>query len=265
MAWSIIAFCLLANAPVALAVETSTYNPTACKENAHGKIFIALAHTVLALPATTPVVVETQIDAKDRIPPPDPSDPLGCFGNPLQLGGYALPYANARSLTGEEKTAPNQELGTQMVQLIRLYPDGGQIWPGEDLNLMKLRTFCTDPTVHTELKSGLSACLFQPFLGKDATKPVADQRDWGGVYYSTVYKTPLGRPFVIFCYALLYSERGPYCYVSYAVTPYLGLTYKFKPYHGTKIIPIDRVIDFDKQLRRVLDQITMKNYSWPVR
>ena len=46
------------------------------------------------------------------------------------------------------------------------------------------------------------------------------------------------------------------------IAPGLGLSYKFHPYLGKNIIPIAKIIDFDKELRTTISAATIKDYPW---
>jgi hypothetical protein len=54
------------------------------------------------------------------------------------------------------------------------------------------------------------------------------------------------------------------------IAPGLGLSYKFHPYLGKNIIPIakiidfdkEKIIDFDKELRTTISAATIKDYPW---
>jgi hypothetical protein len=235
--------------------------------DAHGKLYIALGRNVLALPTTAGiVVVEAQRNPRDnRIPPPDPGQPDGCPDNPRQLRGYAFPLASTLTLAPDEKTSPNQTLGVQYLALFRTLDgdavpsDGDPIWPGEVLQMTRAPMSCAQATVQEDLPNGLHVCRVKPHF-KDNHE--ADQRSWGGSYTANSYTTPPGRPFVINCSPLLLEAETFHCDVAYVVAPGLGIAYKFQPYLGKNIIPIAKIIDFDKELRARISAAIVPNFSW---
>src|ERR1700722_18107134 len=153
--------CILLPGTVMKAAEQSRYDPSICKTDAYWKIYIALGRNVLALPTTTPVVVRSELyPGFNRIQSPDPSDAEGCPNNPLQLTGYAFPYAAPSALLGGEKTAPDQMIGTEMLQLIRTLDgdavptDHDAVWTGEQLQLGLAPRICAKAKIQEDLPDG---------------------------------------------------------------------------------------------------------------
>jgi hypothetical protein len=240
------------------------YDPQSCKTDAHGKLYIALGRNVLAFPTSRGVVVvEAQLyPGNNPIPPPDPTQPEGCPDNPRQLTSYAFPHASAIALTTDEKTSPNQTLGAQRIVLFRTLKgdatptDSDPIWPSEDLELKLASSSCAQATIQEDLPNGLHACRVKPHFDDNHE---VDQRSWGGSYTaaSALYSTPTGRPFVAHCGPLLFD-----CRVAYVIAPGLGLVYEFQPYVGSRIIPVGKIIDFDKELRATVGAMLVPDFPW---
>jgi hypothetical protein len=134
---------------------------------------------------------------------------------------------------------------------------GAYQWPGESDGLAKL--ICDHPTIRETLPNGLVACRVQP-VDKSRVE------DWGASYIAdaSVYTTPLGRPFIVDCGPGLYS--GPpiaSCRVAYAITSDLAVSYEFQPYLGTSPIPIDHIVEFDREVRAQIDDAMVKDFIWP--
>src|SRR5690348_15430650 len=71
--------------------EKLSYDPSTCKTDAHGKLYIALGRNVLAMPIAGSVIVARY--GNDWLVPPDSADAVGCPNNPEQLTGFGFPYA----------------------------------------------------------------------------------------------------------------------------------------------------------------------------
>ena len=76
------------------AAETWRFDPAACKAGAPNKMYVALGPNVLAIGSKANPAIGSPLypQAGDRaLTPPDPSEPLGCYGNPRQLGDLGSP------------------------------------------------------------------------------------------------------------------------------------------------------------------------------
>jgi hypothetical protein len=81
-----------------------TYDPSTCKTDAHGKLYIALGRNVLAVPYPTVPALVGAFDSRsgiERLTPPDPIDHEGCPKNPRQLENYAFNYQYNEALAGK--------------------------------------------------------------------------------------------------------------------------------------------------------------------
>jgi hypothetical protein len=177
---------------------------------------------------------------------PDPTDQVGCLGNPYQqlvLTNFWTKamqvrlYWNWRPLEGPNRAKAD--------------------WRGELLPIDMAEINCKEATITETLPNGLRACR---------VKPLRDVRveDWAASYVSdpAKYATPMGRPFIVSCGPSLMANAIDDCKVAYSIKPDLGVTYKFKPYHGAPL-PVDRVIDEDHKLRDSIEKAEVKDFKWP--
>ena len=256
---------LLLCAP-AQAREPSRFDPSTCKTDAHGKLTIALGRIVLAVP-NDGVVVTGGIypgSGDEPLRPPDSSELEGCPGNPKQLTSFAFAYFYQEALEHKHGKStdpqPKPDLLTLYKTILgsRVATVDDEAWPGEALQLEVSEGTCDHAAIREELANGLRACRI---------KPASEHRleDWGASYVarSESYATPLGKPFVVNCSAMLFTRRIGQCDVAYAMAPGLGVAYRFQPYRGSHPIPIDQIIDFDRGLRASIAQAMIKDYAWP--
>src|SRR6185437_5004608 len=100
---SLASWCAFAVPANAAAPEDKrvNYDPSTCKTDAHGKLYIALGRNVLALPSSGAIIVARY--GNDWLTPPDPTDSVGCPNNPEQLTGFGFPHAY-NTASGKENT-----------------------------------------------------------------------------------------------------------------------------------------------------------------
>jgi hypothetical protein len=201
--------------------------------------------------------------------PPDPTDPQGCPGNPLQSWSYAFVYAphgieadGSASSGGDAPRADRLTLYRTSRDSLAPGPDDPE-WAWADALLMSWNTFCEAAAVREDLPSGLTACRIKLHWPTDPAAE-ARQENWGASYRARadVYVTPLGRPFVVECGPLLLEHPLSQCDVGYTIMPGLGIGYSFQPYLGRHPIPIERIIDFDRGLRAAIERTVVKDYGW---
>jgi hypothetical protein len=250
------------------------YEPSTCKTDAQGKLYIALGTNVLAVPTSGAVVVARYGD--NWLQPPDPAEPIGCPRNPEQLSGYAFPYAYNASVGKESGSFPNSHLQADLLQLINIPGSSGAPSPndtewGAELSGQKFAMqICSGDAIsghasegwaiiHEELASGLAACRLKH---GDLEKRTEDMRA-AYIAHSNIYQTPLGRPFVVNCSDQLYTISVGHCDVDYVFGPGLAVNYQFQPHRGQRVIHIDQVFDFDRGLRAAISAALVKNYRWP--
>lgn len=250
--------------PYAAAKDEFHYDAATCKADAKEHLYISLGRYVLAVP-----FLESGTYVLDSVPPnarllaPDPTEPEGCPGNPSQQRSFAfngapLVDANSDSSKPAHREAPTRltlyEVWKPNPNTDRDHPE----WSGESLTDSVVRSTCARTSVRETLPNGLTACRIQP-----VDKPRVE--DWAASYVSDpgVYATPLGRPFMVDCGPGLYSRGISHCKVAYSLAPGLAVGYEFQPYLGSSPIPIDHIIEFDRQLRAEIDAALVKDFIWP--
>ncbi|MHC2253187.1 hypothetical protein ACVILK_002879 [Bradyrhizobium embrapense] len=239
------------------------FDPAACKQNT-GSFYVALGRSVFETPGATMgnVVIDPIEDFAGSKPlkVPDPSEPKGCFGNPLQSNSHSILHDIVVKDTGSGLT---KHMAPDLFQLINLNggshaPDGG--WWGEWSERESMEYVCKRTTLHDGLDNGLIACRIKP-----TNSPNERQEDWAASYTAKPenYLTPLGKPFAINCGPGLLSTGIDHCDVAYAINSDVGLSYRFQPYRSSHPIPIDQIITYDRSLREAIGNALVKDYPWP--
>jgi len=242
------------------------FDPVSCKHDPQGNFYVALGRYVFAFP-----YVERDNFVYDRLrpgniglKPPDPTDAVGCFGNPLQSWSHAFAYSYHQMMAGKNAPPTAHKPAPGILTLYRLgrsIPEpSDEDWPGESLALELNERGCQHAAVREELANGLIACRIRMINPPDVPEVA-----WAADYKARpeIYKTPLGKPFVIGCGSFLITSTISSCDVTYTMKPGLGLSYKFQPFIGANAIPIEQIIDFDKSLRAEIEVYLIKDYPWP--
>lgn len=241
------------------------YDPASCKSDAHGKRYVSLGPYVLALPYSkrAAYMIDPLRPGDIGLAPPDPAEPDGCPGNPLQ--SWSFEFIGAPFELAAQGSTPAPGAGARADRLtlyraLREHPTprpGDREWSGADLRRMIWDAFCKKATIREELTNGLTACRIQP-------NGDAQVEDWAAVYRarSDVYATPLGNPFIVDCGLLLRRSTIAHCDVAYTMMLGLGVGYRFQPYLGPHPIPLDRIIAYDRGLRAAIESTLVKDYAW---
>jgi hypothetical protein len=268
----LMSWCAVAASSISTAAERPReYDPAACKQDAEGKRYVALGHYVLATPYNKRDVylLDPMRPGNIGLVPPDPTEPQGCPGNPLQSWSYAFIYTpegigvggGARP-AGDAPRADRLTLYRTLRNSPAPSPDDPE-WAWADALLMSWNTFCKAAAVREDFSNGLTACRIKLHWPTDPAVE-ARQENWGVSYRARpdVYATPLGRPFVVECGPMLLEHPLSQCDVGYTIMPGLGVGYSFQPYLGRHPIPIERIIDFDRGLRAAIKGTVVKDYGW---
>lgn len=239
------------------------FDPATCKRNT-GNLYVALGRYVFATPAPAKAnLVIDPIEESRRIKVPDPSEPLGCFDNPLQSDSHALLHSTD---FGAVDPGSGKPLVPDLLTFYNLRRGGPTSegketeWPGQHYQYMRAERVCRTATIHEDLANGLMACRIKP-VDPQNTRP----EDWTATYTakSETYATPLGKPFVINCGPGLLSDGIDHCDVTYEMLKGLGVSYRFSPYRARNPIPIDQALNFDRSLRASTERALVKDYPWP--
>jgi hypothetical protein len=256
---------LLQSHELASAAEVR-FDPKTCKQSS-GNVYVALGRYVFVMSNEdqNKYVFQTLNETSLILKAPEPSEPVGCLGNPLQLLSHRIANRLFSALSGQSLAAGPAPDVLTLYRLDRsplAEPDGKE-WPGESSQLDFAAHFfdggnCREGLVQEDIANQLTACRM-----KLANPQNARQEDWATSYQAKVYAAPLGKPFVINCDAMLFSDHMGSCRVGYVLKPGLGVSYKFQPYRGRSAIPIERIVDFDRSLRALIENELVKDYPWP--
>jgi len=239
------------------------FDPSSCKRDT-GNLYIALGRYVFATPSPAKANLVIDPIAESRLlKVPDPGEPIGCFGNPLQSDSHALLFSTAFGATVPSSGKP---MIPDLLTLINLRrgnsasEEKGAEWPAEDFEHLHAESVCRTATLRETLASGLLACRIKPI-----NPPNARQEDWAASYTARPedYTTPLGKPFVINCGPGLLSDGIAHCDVAYEVLQGVGVSYRFSPFRARNPIPIDQAINYDRSLRDSIERTLVKGYPWP--
>jgi hypothetical protein len=219
--------------------------PTKCKSNSLEHVYYSVGETVFAYPYVANPTFMAPVEPSLLRDAPDPSEEIGCLGNPVQLLSLTIGTENLRG---------------EMFWNWRPRPDDH--WNTYGVGLREL--MCKDATIVESLSSGLTACRVKPINPPDLPKEV-----WPASYVAdpAKYTTPTGKPFVVNC-----SPRrrdffhGP-CVVGYSLRPDLGISYTFDPYKDpyktSAPLPVDQIFDEDSKLRDKFEGVVVKDFKWP--
>ena len=243
----------------AAAPSKPNYDPSKCKTEAHGKLYIALDHYVLAMPISGAILVGDIYPEMGirRLEAPNPAEPEGCPGNPWQLESYEFDYSSGSLSEKSGNQNSNTRFGPIGVTLIAQPAEASHHSSGE-LQQTIADSVCNNATRHDTLINGLAACRVKP--DKDVRV-----EDWAASFAAppNVYSAPLHERFVVNCGPRLFTEPISHCDVSYAVNAGFVVSYRFQPYIGPSAIPLEHIIQFDKSLRAQIEAALVKDYRWP--
>ena len=239
------------------------FDPAACKQNT-GSFYVALGRSIFETRSATMgnVVIDPieNVSGSKPLKAPDPSEPKGCFGNPLQSNSHSIFHDIA---VKDASSGTTRRMSPDLFQLFNLNrgshaPDGG--WWGEWSQRQSMEDTCKRTTLHEDLDNGLVACRIKP-----TNPPNERQEDWAASYTAKpeIYQTPLGNSFDINCLSGLFSSGIGHCDVAYTVNSDVGLAYRFQPYRSGHPIPIDQIITYDRSLREAIGNALVKDYPWP--
>lgn len=239
------------------------FDPAACKQNTGG-FYVALGRYVFETPSATMgnVVIDPIEDVPGSISlkVPDPSEPKGCFGNPLQSNSHTILHDIAvKDTSGLSKRMAPLSFGLYNLSRGTSSQGKDEEWAFEGLWRQMAERMCKTGS-QENLENGLLACRIKP-----SNPPNARQEDWAASYIAKtdVYTTPMAKPFVVYCAPGSLSSAWGYCDVGYEIYAGVGVNYRFYPYQGETPIPIDQVITYDRSLREAIGHALVRDYPWP--
>ncbi|MDE8741025.1 hypothetical protein PZA20_04245 [Pectobacterium polaris] len=227
-----------------------TFDPQKCQApDPEGKAYVALRDTVFHISIDQLSILHDPVlrDGETLPLPPDPSEPLGCKGNPLSQQSLLF----SRNFNGKLGDRPDwpKAWPLQKFQLFSSTPDHwGLRWH------MLYDKMCETRPKQTGLVPNMTACLYEKNPERPDRYDVEEAGSW--LIDPEVYSAPFNQRFAIFCGFAI--SGGADCKVDYKIFPSVNLHYAFTP----KELPLTEVINFDKHLRTELEQSVVKNYPW---
>ncbi len=249
------------------------FNPGACRNDPKRQIYLAIGRMVLSFPADEHLNIG-KIETWERITrlaPQDPSEPEGCLGNPIQIDSLALPYPP--SWTPHHRNTPGGPLSDRLgvdglalsnAERMRALDPANTSWNN---SLQAAQVTCKQATLKETLQNGLLACRVKP--SEAAPPSIRDEptQDWAAAYFAPpdTYSTPRGDPFAVYCPPRLFSTYIGWCSVEYRYTTSVVLGYTFHPYGVWTVLPIEKVIEFDRSVRDEIASHEIADYEWNTR
>jgi hypothetical protein len=215
--------------------------PTKCKSNSLEHVYYSVGETVFAYPYVANPAYISPVEPSLLRDAPDPSEEIGCLGNPLQLRSLPIGTENLRG---------------EMFWNWRPHPD--DYWNTHGVGLLELT--CKHATIVESLPGGLKACRVKPTNPPDLPTEV-----WPASYVAdhAKYTTPNGKPFVVNCSPGRKDFfHGP-CEVGYSLRPDLGISYTFDPYKTSAPLPVEQIFDEDRKLQNKFETVVVKDFKWP--
>lgn len=236
------------NAPV-------TYDPAKCKQDAQGMVYFALGSTVFRMPYQQPLFIGGMGPKEEATLPkrPDPSELEGCPGNPIKGSSYTFAYRYEQLV--KNKQNPNLSMSPDVLSIVYVPPEDRGYLGNQDTWENDFERVRQESKTCDELISGLIACR----------RPSADPAEQGGMEWSAyqakagVYDTPLGRRFTVSCMDVFPSGGQRQCKIAYIYAANIYIHYKF---HRNNL-PISEIINYDRSLRKKLEDMQVQNYAWP--
>jgi len=210
-----------------------------------GKAYIAVGTAVLRLPVRTLLVVDNPPSGIVFPRPPHPEEPQGCKGNPLpQLTLIqAFQFEAWHAQTKRRSPLKQLRLIGDLPSYVGLHLDEAHV---ESCRVLRERV---------RLGNGLEGCL--------PVRKASDRHVPGSGSNQaprTVYALPFGQLFTASCIPSAGGIRVA-CTVSYRVATNLAVTYKF----DTTDLPLEQVIEFDRQLSSQIKSAIVPDYPWSQR
>jgi hypothetical protein len=243
-------------AAVPIANTNITYDPSSCKTDAEGMVYFALGREVFRRPFQGSMSIGGML-AEERAalpPPPDPSEPEGCPGNPVWGRSFSIDYEH---LPADPNAYRQQTPFRASINFIALRESdwdsvydaatwGNQLSYERDFDRRK-----HDYDSCETLPSGLIDCRVPE---SDRTREF-----WSATFQAEpdIYSAPFGRPFTVSCLTWPVVARQD-CNVSYNYTRSTRIAYHF----DLNDLPPAEFISFDRGLREKIESMRVRDYRW---
>lgn len=223
-----------------------TLDPASCPSpDPEGKAYIAVGTAVLRLPVRE-LVISDDPPAWVTFPrPPQPEEPRGCKGNPLPQ----LTLIQAFQFEAWQAKTSRRSPLTQL-RLIGALP----AYYGLRLDQAHTQS-CRLLPGRIRLGNGLEGCI--P-LRKPSDRHVAGSGSYQAPH--SVYPLPMGQLFTASCIPSAGGLKVK-CTVSYRLEENLAVSYEF----DTDDLPLENLMDFDRQLSADIMAAIVHEYPWPQR
>lgn len=219
------------------------YDPSKCSKDAQGMVYFAVGRRVFRQPMDNIVYITTDLpEMQATYPaPPDPSQPVGCPDHPIPGGSY-----NLARMSAMPDTPPNAD--SAYADHIGIIINDGRTGGSDEEGLFDLLS--THAVINDDSVPG--------FMGSGKNP----QRTNFWAYKALDYLTPGGNKLTISCRDQPWSRRNNFvtCNYGYMVTSDLAITVGFP----TAVVPLDKIINADQELRRRIDAAQMRFFLRPV-
>ncbi len=232
--------------------ETVPYDPSLCATDPEGTVTIAFHRIVLRVPMDElSGIAGMSPEARAAAPvPPDTSQPEGCPDHPIIGRAFYFRYLQDAARNSDPPFGPLPRRVDRLA-LITADPDfWGLQFVWEEL----FERACERYELRDFLNAGLERCRVRP---DDKEIPL----EYWPFYLRApleLYSTPFGHSFSAECTwgAVPGTHR---CSVGYKLYDTLNISYRFEPGR----LPIDGLIEFDRELRVWIDSLRVRDFVWP--
>ena len=188
------------------AAAQKPYELPRCKENAKGKVYIALGRTVLGLPPPDANGgIGPAVPKDTMLPAPDPAEPEGCPNNPAQVQSQGLiaflPLTRDPIRLGQSMHNVWATDSGLRFENVLIYPKEPANYPDAEPYLSSavlVDSQCASTNPDRSESNGVETCLVPP----DASlHGLVSPGHWTRSYRisSARYGTPRGGPFMVTC------------------------------------------------------------------
>jgi hypothetical protein len=225
------------------------YDSSHCTPDAKGFVYLEIGREVFRWPQEELTVIgDLPPELKAAAPqPPDPDEPEGCPGHPIQGRSFSFAYSYKAIL--ENTANPTYPPGAP--SLLRLFSVTEDYWGLQPSTEQAFHSTCDRWQIRVQLPEGLTGCKVP------TTDSQIPPEEWATYYEasSTEYTAPFGRPFIVSCHG---AVRIMLCNVRYKLLPTVNMRYEFE----LRRIPIEQIISYDRSLRDRVFSALVRDHSW---
>lgn len=244
-------FAMTSPTGVRAGTERLAYDPTTCATDPGDTVTVALRRIVLQLPISAPFYMMAWSPEKlAAMPvPPDPSQPRGCPDHPIQVHGVDLSIALQVPEQGLD--APPTRLSVERLSFVAADADQWGLQPGWERSFQHT---CESFGLVNTTGEGFTVCRVRPTYVEQHPEETWPYDAQAPLDY---YSSPFGRVFTTSCFYQVASVRRA-CDVAYKFYENLNVAYRY----NALIIPLDRLIDFDRALRDWIQSARVSDFEW---